>query len=392
MNINRQRLLSMLEEVNRISAEGEGVTRLAYTPEENAALDWFVETCDAHSIETRRDAMGNVFGTVGNSSGGGGILIGSHLDTVKEGGEYDGALGVVAGLEVLVALKENGERLDRPVTVVAFRGEEANILGGTFGSRAFCGLIGFDDAFMEKLEQTPFTEREIRESAGHEGYIDYLELHIEQGKSLENSGTEIGIVDAIAGIRRLDVTVYGEAAHSGTMAMGERDDALTHAAGLLLEFERIVNSFGAPYVGTVGTFSVHPNLANVVPGRVDFVLEVRGPDIEIMRRITGQFTEYAEAGHNVKISENVEKPPSALSDVIIEYGKSVCREAGIRYEVMMSGANHDANSLASVMNSGLIFIPCLNGVSHNPGEYAAPEDIVRGASVLLGTVMKLQAG
>lgn len=380
----------MLEEVNRISAEGEGVTRLAYTAEEDAALDWFVETCDAHSIETRRDAMGNVFGTVGNSSGGGGILIGSHLDTVKEGGKYDGALGVVAGLEVLMALKENGERLNRPVTVVAFRGEEANILGGTFGSRAFCGLIEFDDAFMKKLEQTPFTEQEVRESAGYEDYSDFLELHIEQGKSLEKSGTQVGIVDAIAGIRRLNVTVHGEAAHSGTLAMSERDDALTHAAKLLLEFENIVNSFGAPYVGTVGTLSVHPNLANVVPGRVDFVLEVRGTDIETMRRITKQFTEYAEAGYNVTISENVEKHPSDLSEAIIEYGKSVCWEAGITYEVMISGANHDANSLSSVMNSGLIFIPCLNGVSHNPSEYAAPEDIVTGAEVLLGTVMKLQ--
>lgn len=389
MKIDNKRLMEMLEEVNRISAGGEGVTRLAYTEQEEAALDWFVEKCESHSIRTCRDAMGNVFGTIGEESDERGILIGSHLDTVKEGGKYDGALGVVAGLEVLMTLKKNDAELKRPVTVVSFRGEEANILGGTFGSRAFCGLIDFDSAFLEKLGQTSFTLDEIKDSLGHGGYSDYLELHIEQGKSLENSGTEIGIVDAIAGIKRLDVTVHGEAAHSGTMAMDERDNALTHTAKLLLEFENIVKSFDEPNVGTVGTLSVHPNLANVVPGRVDFVLEVRGTEINTMREITDQFSEYAHMHHNVTIDENVEKFPSDLTEKIIDYGEVVCKDLGLNHKAMMSGANHDANSLSNVMNSGLIFIPCLKGVSHNPKEYASPEDIENGTNVLLGTTLVL---
>lgn len=381
--------MGMLEEVNRISAGGEGVTRLAYTEQEESALDWFVEKCELHSIRTRRDAMGNVFGTIGEESGDKDILIGSHLDTVKEGGKYDGALGVVAGMEVLMTLKENDTALVGAVTVVSFRGEEANILGGTFGSRAFCGLIDFDAAFLEKLEETPFALRQVASSLGHEAYSDYLELHIEQGKSLENNGAEIGIVDVVAGIKRLDVTVHGEAAHSGTMAMGERDDALTHTAELLLEFENIVKSFGEPNVGTVGTLSVHPNLANVVPGRVDFVLEVRGTDIDAMREITERFSKYANTHHNVTIGENVEKSPSDLSRKIIDYSETACRNLNLKHKVMMSGANHDANSLSNVMDSGLIFIPCLKGISHNPKEYAAPEDIENGANVLLGATLDL---
>ncbi len=381
--------MEMLAEVNKITAGGEGVTRLAYTTQEEQALDWFIEKCEEHFIATYRDSMGNVFGTIGKNDEEKGILIGSHLDTVKEGGKYDGALGVVAGLEVLMTLKESGTRMNRPVTVVSFRGEEANVLGGTFGSRAFCDLIEFDEAFEEKLEGTPFTLGQIKGAVNYEAYSDYLELHIEQGKSLENSGTEIGVVDAIAGIKRLDVTVHGEAAHSGTMAMGERNDALTQTARLLLEFEKIVKKHGEPNVGTVGALSVHPNLANVVPGRVDFVLEVRGTDISTMRAMTEEFSDYANAHHEVTIKENVEKAPSNLSERIINSGEGACIALGLKHKVMMSGANHDANSLSNVMNSGLIFIPCLKGVSHNPKEYAAPEDIGNGANVLLGMVMEL---
>lgn len=380
--------MEMLDKVNQITSESEGITRIAYTEQEQAALDWFIETCEQHSIRTYRDAIGNVFGTVGPESENG-VLVGSHLDTVKNGGKYDGALGVVAGLEILITLAESDAPLKRPVTAVSFRGEEANILGGTFGSRAFCGNIQFDDDFIQRLKSTPFSLQQVEETAGAERYSDYLELHIEQGKKLEADGAPIGIVHAIAGIKRLDVTVHGEAAHSGTMGMGERDDALISTAKILLEFERIVKSYGEPNVGTVGELYVHPNLANVVPGRVDFTLEIRGTDIKAMREIADRFSAYASTNHRVTIKPNVEKHPSDLSEKIVATVKRVCKEAGMDYRVMMSGANHDANSLAAVMDSGLIFIPCLNGVSHNPKEYAKAADIEKGANVLLGSVLKL---
>lgn len=388
MEVNNQRLNEMLDEVNKITAEGEGITRLAYTEQEQAALDWFIEKCKKHSIKTHRDAIGNVFGTVGPESKKG-ILIGSHLDTVKNGGKYDGALGVIAGLELLITLKEGGVLLDQPVTVASFRGEEANVLGGTFGSRAFCGSIEFNEDFVQRLRNTPFDLQQVKDSIGVEQYSDYLELHIEQGKKLEANGVSIGIVHAIAGIKRLDVTVHGEAAHSGTMGMTERDDALISAARILLEFERIVKEFGDPNVGTVGEMYVHPNLANVVPGRVEFTLEVRGTDIETMREITDNFSNYATLNHRVTIKQNVEKLPSDLSGKIVACAEQVCKEANIDYRVMMSGANHDANSLAPLMDAGLIFIPCLDGVSHNPKEFAEAADIERGANVLLRTVLQL---
>ena len=388
MKINKQRLVDMLEQVNNITEEGEGITRLAYSRKEQEALDWFIDTCERHSIRTHRDAIGNVFGTVGPDSGNG-VLIGSHLDTVKNGGKYDGALGVVAGLEILLTLQEIGVQLKRPVTVVSFRGEEANILGGTFGSRAFCGNIEFDTSFSERLKSTPFTLQQVKDTVGYERYSDYLELHIEQGKKLESNGSAIGVVHAIAGIKRLDMAVYGEAAHSGTMGMNERDDALTSAAHIILEFERLVKSFGEPNVGTIGELHMHPNLPNVVPGRVDLTLEVRGTELEVMREITDQISDYASVNHSVSITPNIEKAPSSLSETLSAIVGQASQEAGIPYESMMSGANHDANSLASVMNSALVFIPCLAGISHNPKEFAAADDMENGANVLLGSVLKL---
>src|SRR5699024_4785506 len=277
MNINIERLHQMLDEVNQITEEGEGITRLAYSSKEDDALKWFMETCHENSIDTHQDAIGNTFATIGPKDKKG-ILIGSHLDTVKNGGKYDGALGVVAGLEVLLTFKENNIPLKRPVTVVSFRGEEANILGGTFGSRILCDLIEIDEDFELKLSKTPFNIEQVKNSSGYENYTDYLELHIEQGKTLENKGMQIGVVEAIAGIKRIDVKVIGEAAHSGTMSMRERNDALISTSKLLLEFEKIVNTYGEPYVGTVGELYVSPNLANVVPGEINFVLEVRGID------------------------------------------------------------------------------------------------------------------
>lgn len=388
MKINKQRLLELLDEVNGITSEGEGITRLAYTKKEEAALDWFIGKCKAHSIPTYRDAIGNVFGTVG-PEGEKGILIGSHLDTVKNGGRFDGTLGVIAGLEILITLAENAVELERPLTVVAFRGEEANILGGTFGSRTFCGSIEINEDFIERLKSTPFTLQQVQDSVGYRRYSHYLELHIEQGKKLENSGTAIGVVDAIAGIKRLDVTVHGEAAHSGTMGMDERKDALTDAARIILEFEKIVNEYGEPNVGTIGELYLHPNLPNVVPGQVDLTLEIRGTELGTMREIAARITDYAASNHQVTIKPNIEKPPSGLSGKIVSCAEQVCRETGMSHRVMMSGANHDANSLAGVMDAGLIFIPCLNGVSHNPKEFASAEDIGNGADVLLATALRL---
>ena len=173
------------------------------------------------------------------------------------------------------------------------------------------------------------------------------------------------------------------------MGMTERNDALTHTAQILLEFEKIVKTYGAPNVGTVGELYVEPNLPNVVPGQVNFVLEVRGTDIQTMRSITDEISDYASTHHQVTVKENIEKHPSALSEMIVEKAEEVCKTNGVPYEVMMSGANHDANTLSGVMDSGLIFIPCLDGVSHNPKEHAEPEDIEKGANVLLATAMEL---
>ncbi|WP_245844698.1 M20/M25/M40 family metallo-hydrolase [Salinicoccus kekensis] len=254
MKIDLKRLIGMLEEVNSVTDEGEGMTRPAFSNFEDQAHEWFIKKCEALGLRTHQDAFGNSFATIGPKEGKG-ILIGSHLDTVNNGGKFDGALGVITALEVAATLLDNNVSLKKPVTVVAFRAEEV----GLVGSSVFTGLLERTERFEDWLKNINRTAATVDESIGYEAYTDYLELHIEQGKNLETKNKNIGIVNSIASLNRMNVTVHGEAGHAGTISMEERNDALMNTAKILTEFERIVKSYGAPNVGTVGTLQVYPS-------------------------------------------------------------------------------------------------------------------------------------
>lgn len=384
MQINLNRMLEMLNEVNQITDEGEGMTRSAFSSFEDQAHEWFADKCKEYEIKSRQDSFGNSFATIGPSEGKG-LLIGSHLDTVNNGGKYDGALGVVTALEVAITLLENDVDLDQPVTVVAFRAEEI----GLVGSSMFTGLSDKSGDFEERMARFGRTVEEAENAVGYQDYTDYLELHIEQGPHLENNNLDIGIVNSIASMHQLDVTVYGAAGHAGTNSMSDRDDALMHASKLLVEFERIVKSHGSTFVGTAGKLEVSPNSSNVIPGKVEFTIEARGDDREKVSGLLDSFIEYAENHFKTDITKSIDKDPAHMSDKVINHIKAACDERGKGYDVMMSGANHDANPLSRRMNAGMIFIPSKDGISHNPDEFSSEEDIEAGAQVMLGTVERL---
>src|SRR5699024_1089766 len=275
MKINSKRLLNHLDEVNLITASGEGMTRPAFSELEDQAHEWFIKKCKALNLKTRQDAFGNSFATIGPEDKKG-ILIGSHLDTVNNGGKYDGALGVVTALEAALTLLDGNVELTKPVTVVAFRAEEI----GLIASSVFIDLIDRSAGFEDRLAAMNRTVATVDDSIGYEDYTDYVELHIEQGKHLETNNLNIGVVSSIASLKRMNVTVHGEAGHAGTIRMEERKDALMHTAKILTEFERIVKSYGHPNVGTVGELTVFPASSNVIPGRVEFSVDLRGDDMD----------------------------------------------------------------------------------------------------------------
>ncbi|WP_462420243.1 hydantoinase/carbamoylase family amidase [Salinicoccus sp. Marseille-QA3877] len=386
MKINSKRLSNHLDEVNLITADGEGMTRPAFSELEDQAHAWFIKKSKEYGFRTRQDAFGNSFATIGPEDKKG-ILIGSHLDTVNDGGKYDGALGVVTALEAALTLLDGNVELTKPVTVVAFRAEEI----GLIGSSVFTDLIDRSEGFEDRLTAMNRTVATVDDSIGYEDYTDYVELHIEQGKHLETNNLNIGVVSSIASLNRMNVTVHGEAGHAGTIRMEERKDALMHTAKILTEFERIVKSYGHPNVGTVGQLEVFPASSNVIPGRVEFSVDLRGDDMDQLNKIKEEFRKYAEDNHTVDIIENPAKEPAHMSEKIMDYIKTSAEESDFTFEVMTSGANHDANPLSRRMNAGMIFIPSKDGISHNPAEFSSTEDIEAGAEVMLGTVKKLLA-
>ena len=367
-----------------ITADGEGMTRPAFSGFEDQAHDWFINKCKELNLKTRQDAFGNSFATIGPEDGKR-VLIGSHLDTVNNGGKYDGALGVVTALEVALTLLDENIELSKPVTVVAFRAEEI----GLIGSSVFTDLIDRSEGFEERLSAMNRTVATVDDSIGHEDYTDYVELHIEQGRNLETNNLDIGVVSSIASLNRMNITVHGVAGHAGTIGMEERNDALMDTAKILTEFEKIVKSFVPPNVGTVGELEVFPSSSNVIPGKVEFSVDLRGDNMDQLNDIKKQFKQYMNDNFSVEIKEKPDKEPAHMSEKIMEYITASCEAAGVTHTLMTSGANHDANPLSRRMNAGMIFIPSRDGISHNPAEFSSDEDIEKGAQVMLGTVQKL---
>ncbi len=356
-------------------------------------------------LDVRIDEAGNIIGRrEGSGKGLPSILFGSHLDTVPNGGKYDGALGVLAALECVETLQHNGVKTRHPLEVVVFSDEEE----GTIGSLAMTGRLPTEA--LDATSQSGKTLREgVRLLGGDPENLDhavrqpgdvaaFLELHIEQGGILASRKIDIGIVEGIVGISRWEVTIEGASNHAGTTPMALRRDALLAASHLVIVVNKVVTSIPGNQVGTVGKIRVEPGAPNVIPGFASMTIELRDLAESKIRALHDQIRQEAsliEEKTGARISFAELGPPSlpAPTDPRVRrcLGEAA-RELGLSTEFMPSGAGHDAQNIARIAPTGMIFVPSVGGISHSPKEYSRPEDIEHGANVLLLAILKIDQG
>ena len=371
--------------------ETGGVTRLGYSAQEDQMHEVFAGLAKELNCKILKDEVGNTYAS--NANGKEYYLIGSHLDSVIEGGRYDGVAGIIAGLMVMRWAREDGVNI--PLRVGAFRCEESSNFGCcTIGSGLITKEIYKQDVGSlvskagKSLEQI-FRERSLNLHPSRiNGVKQYLELHIEQGKVLEEAGTPVGIVQTIAGPRRFKLYLRGMAEHSGATPMGMRCDAMCAASEIILELERIGNR-EAVYqsVATVGVVNNHPNALNVIPGEVELGVDIRGIEVSSLDRIEREMRESArrickKRGIEYLEVKTSEIPPIDMSEDVQNGLEIAARRLGVNCRRMVSGAGHDAMSFAGICNTGMVFIPCVKGVSHNRMEFASITDICEGARVM----------
>jgi beta-ureidopropionase / N-carbamoyl-L-amino-acid hydrolase len=378
-----------------------GVTRPSYTEADLAARAWVRELMEAGGLDVSIDTAGNI---VGRRDGSESELLplstGSHIDSVPEGGRYDGNVGALAAIEVATTLHQTGTRLRHPLEVLIFQNEE----NGKVGSKA---LAGADPAtYLDFVTNSGLTVREgieriggnaarVRDAARAPGSLAaFVELHIEQGGALEAANIPIGVVEGIVGIRRWNVEVTGFANHAGTTPMDRRQDALLGAARLVEVVNRVVRSREGRQVGTVGTLRAEPGAANVIAGRAFLTIELR--DLS-MTTIDAVFAEIQASARTISSETDTQiafdpvyrTEPAACDDAIRSVIGATAEELGLATMSLPSGAGHDAQEMALIGPMGMIFVPSRSGISHSAEEFTAPDDIERGANVLLHTLLRL---
>jgi len=398
--INADRLNAHLKALSAFGANPQGgVSRVAFSDADVAGRAFVVDKMRAAGLDVRVDFAGNIFGRrAGTDAALKPIVFGSHVDSVPDGGNYDGTVGSLASIEVAQTLSEQGVRTRRPLEVVVWANEE----GGLYGSRAVSGQLTTAELAnrawsgktieegMTFLGGVPSRLEEVRRRP--KDIATYLELHIEQGGILEREALNIGIVEGIVGIRQWEVTVTGMQNHAGTTPMDQRSDALLSAARFVDMVNRTVRAEPGRQVGTVGRIQAFPGAPNVVPGRVVCSLELRDLDAAKIQRmfdaISREASRIAEANGTTfafrPLHENVPAPSDpAVRDMIVDAAKTL----GYSTRAMPSGAGHDAQAMAQLGPMGMIFIPSIGGISHSPKEFSTAEDIARGARVLMGAVL-----
>lgn len=378
--------------------ETGGVTRLGYTKNEDVMHGAIRNFAREMGLKYSSDEVGNTYVYDENYSEY--YLIGSHLDSVISGGRYDGVVGVLAGLLILKWIKDNN--LNIPLKVVAFRCEESSSFGiATVGS----GLIT-KKLQIEKMKKVKNTEGvslyEALRFRGYnpeckkiEGVLNYFELHIEQGRILEDEGLKIGIINSIAAATRYWLTIDGRQDHSGATPMGMRQDALCAAGEIIIELENIAKRESVhSSVGTVGYLGNYPNAFNVVPGRVKMGLDIRGVDKESIDRIDDEIVKFVDEvckKRNLNYElDNISKAiPVKLDENLKNELSEVATKLGIEHKIMNSGAGHDAMKFWDIAPTGMVFIPCKDGVSHNKAEEIEYEDIILGSKIIFEELKQL---
>jgi beta-ureidopropionase / N-carbamoyl-L-amino-acid hydrolase len=404
--VNGDRIQERITALAKFGANPEGgVSRVAFSDADIAGRKYVNGLMLNAGLTIRTDAAGNMIGRLeGSAPKLPAILIGSHIDSVPGGGNYDGDVGVIGAIEVAQTLKEHGVRLKHPLEVVVFADEE----GGTVGSFAMIGQL--QPAALDLMTHSGKTIRDgIRAIGGDPDNIRkaqrmpfeltaYVELHIEQGAILDESDIDIGVVEGIVGIRWWDVTIEGFANHAGTTPMNRRRDALLSASEFALAVNRVATSMPGRQVATVGRIRAEPGAPNVIPGKVVLSLEIRDLDAEKMTRvyeaIHAEADKIAQARqtpftfNQLKVSSEPAPTDPRLQRIIAKAATSL----NLTSKVMPSGAGHDAQEISHIAPTGMIFVPSVGGISHAPKEFTSQQDMANGANVLLQTVLAIDRG
>ena len=378
-----------------------GVSRTAYSEFDKQGRAYVMGLMREAGLETSIDVGGNIIGKrAGSNAALKPLLFGSHIDSVPDGGNYDGDVGVLSSIEVARTLRERNLTTRHPIEVVIFQNEE----GGTIGSRAFVGHLADKD-----LDQVAKSGKTLRDGIRFLGgdptklstlhwkkgdYAAYVELHIEQGGNLDAEGLNIGVVEGIVGIGWWDVTIDGFGNHAGTTPMDKRRDALLAASKYVQVVNRVVTSEPGRQVGTVGRIQALPGAPNVIPGQVQTSLEIRDLDPAKIARLAGKVMDEATKigagnGTTFTFKETYLSTPAIMDPGVQKTIEASAKALNLTTKYLPSGAGHDAQYMAQIMPTGMIFCPSVGGISHSPKEFTKPQDVVNGANVLLQTILAL---
>ncbi len=410
MKINLTRMMNDLEILRQFGKTDEGgVSRHPFTNEDLQARDYLIHEAQKSGLSVRVDPVSSVIVRYeGKNPNTPVILIGSHYDTVINGGAYDGILGVVTGLEVLRVLSENKIILEHPVEVIAFNDEEGARFGKGFaGSKAMTGRLLPKD-LEESIDRNGISLAQAMQTAGFDpSFIPlaqrkasdlhaFVELHIEQGPVLEHSQEDIGIVTTIVGTCRYNIIIHGRPDHAGTTPMEMRKDPLVAAAKVIAKIPEFAHLYDPQGVATVGFIQTKPGAANVVPAMASFSLDVRsklpGAARGVVERILKELQQICGSELSfeaINLKSVQQETPVDLHPWVQKSIEKAARKLGVKYRYMFSGAGHDAELIAELCPTGMIFVPSREGRSHSPLEYTKPEHIERGAQVMLETVLNL---
>ncbi|MGA7800423.1 MAG: M20 family metallo-hydrolase [Gammaproteobacteria bacterium] len=384
--------------------EGNGVNRQALSIEDIAARRLLIGWAQQFGFEITGDEIGNLFiRRPGIEPELAPVMTGSHMDSQPMGGRFDGMYGVLAGFEALQALEQAGVQTRRSIELVAWTNEEGSRFApGAMGSMVYCGrhrledFLGVADADGTTLEQAlAETLQAIPEAAvqHHDRTVAaYVEAHIEQGPQLENAGRSIGVVTGIQGCRWFTVEVYGEAAHAGTTPLAGRRDAVQDALACVAALNRLTRDESDIVRFTVGRFDVTPGSVNSVACHVSFSVDLRHPDGRVLEELGDAIDatcRQAVRGCDVKVTELLNHAPCVFDDRVVDAVERVAGDLGCSHMRMPSGAFHDAQFMNDICATGMVFIPCEKGISHNPAEYAKPDDLAAGARVLVAALVDL---
>jgi beta-ureidopropionase / N-carbamoyl-L-amino-acid hydrolase len=400
-------LLERLGSLATIGATADGIDRPLFTDAERAAREQFVRWAHEDGLSVEQDGVGNVFARLDGLEAGPPVQCGSHLDTVKDGGAYDGAYGVIGGLEALRRVVASGERPRRALEVVAWAGEEGSRFPlGCLGSSVYAALTPFDEVAALVADDGETFASALRGPNGllagvpvRDGFpppAAYVELHIEQGPVMERSGSRLGIVSAIAGQRRFGVVVEGVAGHAGTVPMTGRADALCAASEIVLAVERVARE-ASDTVATVGRLVVEPNQTTIVPGRVAFRIDLRSVDDtridEADRAIRARAAEIAAQRGTAVAIETLERRAAVPMEMRMRLlVRAACMALDPHAITLASGAGHDAMCVAHVAPAAMIFVPSIGGRSHVGDERTASADLDLGADALAAVLLSAAAG